>query len=174
MPTIRIDDEVFAVLQKRAQAFVDSPNDVLRRDYGLNGFSGSKVIQDAPDAPSFPAGQGQSVPDRRKVVGRILRGEKTPEEEYVIPILQALVKAGGRGRTADIVDHVGQIMKGRLNEYDHKTLGAGEIRWRNTAEWCRSTMANKMSPPLLNPSSDHGWWEITQAGRDYLTSHKSR
>ena len=58
-------------------------------------------------------------------MGRIQRGEKTPEAEYVVPILQALVQAGGRGRTAEIVDRVGQIMKGRLNEYDYKQLGAG-------------------------------------------------
>jgi hypothetical protein len=170
MPTIRIDDEVFAVLQKRAQAFVDSPNDVLRRDYGLNGTSGSTAVHDMPDALSFPTGQRQPMPTGRKVMRRILRGEKTPEEEYVIPILQALVEAGGRGRTADIVDRVGQIMKGRLNEYDHKTLGAGEVRWRNTAEWCRNTMANKTNPPLLNPSAPHGWWEITEAGREHLKS----
>ena len=97
MPTIRIDDEVFAVLQKRAQAFVDSPNDVLRRDYGLNGFSANEPIHDVPGAPSFAGGEPQSIPTRRrrKVMGRILRGEKTPEPEYVTPILQALVQAGG-------------------------------------------------------------------------------
>ena len=35
-PTIRIDDEVFEALQKQAVALVDSPNDVLRRVFGLN------------------------------------------------------------------------------------------------------------------------------------------
>lgn len=168
MPTIRIDDEVFAVLQKRAQAFVDSPNDVLRRDYGLNGISNGTKVPVVLDGPSLPT--PKSVLTKRKVMGRILRGEKTPEPEFVIPILQALVQAGGRGRTSDIVDDVGQIMKGRLNEYDHKTLGAGEIRWRNTAEWCRNTMANTTNPPLLNPSAPHGWWEITEDGREYLKS----
>ena len=172
MPTIRIDDEVFAVLQKRAQAFVDSPNDVLRRDYGLNGVSNGTKAHNVPTATSFPTDQRQSMPTRKRVMGRILRGEKTPEAEFVVPILQALVQAEGRGRTADIVDRVGQIMRGRLNEYDHKTVSTGEIRWRNTAEWCRNTMTNKTTPPLLNPSSDHGWWEITEAGHEYLKSSK--
>ena len=153
MPTIRIDDEVWAVLQKRAQPFVDSPNDVLRRDYDLNGAA-------------------RPIPTRR-VRGRIVRGEKTPEAEYPIPILKALVEAGGRGRAGDIVDRVGQLMRGRLNAYDQQTLTTGEIRWRNTAEWSRNTMVNKMNPALLNPSSDHGWWEITQAGRDYLKAHET-
>jgi hypothetical protein len=170
MPTIRIDDEVFAVLQKRAQAFVDSPNDVLRRDYGLNGHAGSRVIPDAPDAPS---GERRTPTPIGRKVGRILRGEKTPQAEYVIPILQALVEAGGSGRTADIVDRVGEIMSSRLNEYDRRTLSAGEIRWRNTAMWCRNTMANKTNPRFLNPSSQHGLWEITEAGREHLKSHGS-
>ncbi len=30
-PTIRVDDEVYALLQERAEAFVDTPNTVLRR-----------------------------------------------------------------------------------------------------------------------------------------------
>jgi hypothetical protein len=34
-PTIRVDDEVFALLQSHATAFVDSPNDVLRRLFSL-------------------------------------------------------------------------------------------------------------------------------------------
>lgn len=163
MPTIRIDDEVFAVLQKRAQAFVDSPNDVLRRDYGLNGISnGTTVPGSAPSSPTA----------RRKVMGRIQRGDKTPGREYVIPILQALVEVGGRGRTSDIVERVGEIMKGRLNEYDYKTLGSGQIRWRNTAQWTRHTMA-EMNPPLLIPQvpgAATGWWEITEDGREYLKS----
>ncbi len=168
MPTIKIDDEVFAVLQKRAQAFIDTPNDVLRRDYGLNGHAAS-AVREAP----YQISQRQSTVTRRRLMGRIQRGEKTPEAEYVVPILQALVQAGGRGRTAEIVDGVGQIMKGRLNEYDYKQLGAGETRWRNTTMWCRNTMANKMNPPLINPSAPHGWWEITDAGRECLKSDGS-
>jgi hypothetical protein len=35
-PTIRIDDEVFALLQAEAKPFVDTPNTVLRRKFGLD------------------------------------------------------------------------------------------------------------------------------------------
>lgn len=172
MPTIRIDDEVYAVLQKRALAFVDTPNDVLRRDYGLNGPSGGIKIPDALEAPSFPTAQRRPIPTRRMAMGRILRGAKTPQDEYIIPILQALARAGGRGRTADILDRVGEIMKSRFNEYDYGSLGHGVIRWRNTAQWARNTMANTMIPPLINRNLGHGWWEITEAGREYLKSHE--
>lgn len=36
MPEIEIDDEVFALLQRQAEPFVDTPNDVLRRLVGLD------------------------------------------------------------------------------------------------------------------------------------------
>jgi len=42
-PTIRIDDEVFEALQKQAVALVDSPNDVLRRVFGLNNTKHDKA-----------------------------------------------------------------------------------------------------------------------------------
>ena len=35
-PTIRVDDEVYALLQQRGEAFVDTPNTVLRRILGLS------------------------------------------------------------------------------------------------------------------------------------------
>src|SRR4051794_22715514 len=40
-PTIRVDDEVFALLQAKAKAFVDTPNTVLRRELGLSDQGGS-------------------------------------------------------------------------------------------------------------------------------------
>jgi hypothetical protein len=36
-PTIRIDGEVFRYLQGKARPLEDSPNDVLRREFGLDG-----------------------------------------------------------------------------------------------------------------------------------------
>jgi negative regulator of replication initiation len=39
MPTIRIDDDVMRFLQAKAEAFVDSPNDVLRRELGIDKLS---------------------------------------------------------------------------------------------------------------------------------------
>lgn len=40
-PTIRVDDEVYALLQERGEAFVDTPNTVLRRILGLSESSES-------------------------------------------------------------------------------------------------------------------------------------
>jgi hypothetical protein len=54
MPTIRIDDEVYEVLQHKAQAFVDTPNTVLRRVLGLTGETAQVG---ATRRPSNPPGE---------------------------------------------------------------------------------------------------------------------
>ena len=58
-------------------------------------------------------------------------------------------------------------MNGKLKPDDHEPVpSTGEERWWNTAKWERKHMIDER-PPLLNPSSARGWWEITQAGREY-------
>lgn len=73
MPKIIVDDEVFAAMQAEAKPFVDHPNDVLRRKFGLSpvpaapqgvsycrsrpmrgqssGFLRSKVAKPQPERP---------------------------------------------------------------------------------------------------------------------------
>ena len=45
-PTIRIDDEVFAKLKGMGEAFVDTPNSVLRRVLDLDGEGPNSVKQE--------------------------------------------------------------------------------------------------------------------------------
>ena len=56
-PTIRVDDEVFAALQKRAQPFVDTPNSALRRLLGLNG-RGKRIRRVATRRAAAPPAEG--------------------------------------------------------------------------------------------------------------------
>jgi hypothetical protein len=157
-PTIRIDDQVWTELKGKAEPFVDTPNDVLRRLLGLNGSNGSS-------APMV----GHGVVTRRtKLHSKLRKGERTPEDQYFVPILQAVDYFKGRGRVEDVLNRVGEIMRGTLNARDRETLPTGQIRWRNAAQWARNTMVNSMDPSLLNPSSPNGWWEISDAGRAYL------
>jgi hypothetical protein len=57
MPVIRVDDEVWKELQKRAEPLVDTPNSVLRRILGLIGDNGNneeKVIEIEPSTLYSP------------------------------------------------------------------------------------------------------------------------
>ncbi len=168
---VEVDDEVWAELLRRGEPLVDKANDVIRRALGLNGRS--NAVLSLPVSTTRPSAISSTGSCASR--SRLPRGERTPEPEYVIPILQALVEAGGRERAAVIVNRVGEIMKDRLNEHDRMLLPSGaEVRWRNAAEFCRNTMVHtKDRPPLLSPDSPHGYWEITDAGREHLKSHGS-
>jgi hypothetical protein len=54
-PTIRVDDEVYALLQSKAEAFVDTPNTVLRRLLNLNGGVAGPVGSPARSPHMKPA-----------------------------------------------------------------------------------------------------------------------
>ncbi len=138
MRVIRIDDDVWRALQKKAKAFEDTPNSVLRRVLRANGASPRK-------------GSGK----------RIARGEKTPQQAFRQPILQALYEKGGAARTTEVLDRVGQILNSKLTTVDRGSLGQGEIRWRNTAQWERNDM---VSGGLLKKNSPHGMWELSEKG----------
>ena len=98
------------------------------------------------------------------------KGERTPEMAFKIPILKVINSLGGRARVSDILRRVEEQMRGVLNEYDYEPLPkSGEMRWRNTARWCRNTMVNE---GLLRHDSPRGIWEITEKGRRYLKEHE--
>jgi hypothetical protein len=70
MPTLRVDDEVYAWLQKQARPFEDTPNSVLRRVAGLT----------SPDAAVTRVAAKESNPMKRPVpTGKQLSGRKLNE-----------------------------------------------------------------------------------------------
>ena len=137
-PTIRVDDEVFKALQKRGQAFVDSPNDVLRRLLGLN-----RSRHRAAPQPRMP------------------RGSVTPQGTYRPLILRALAKAGGRASMREVVTYIKQQLNGKFTAGDLDHLPTGAIRWENKAQWERHQMVTE---GLLRSDSPHGTWELSDEG----------
>jgi restriction system protein len=106
------------------------------------------------------------VVHHRGSFGRLDNGQKTPQTDYYIPILQALVEMRGSGTSENVLKRVEEIMGNRLNAYDHMTLPrGGDIRWRNTAQWARFDLRDK---GYLIANSPRGIWEITPAGRTFL------
>ncbi len=103
---------------------------------------------------------------------RLKRLDRTQERDFRLPILEALDELGGRARAEEVRPTVERRMRGKLRPDDHGTLPSnGEVRWWNSAKYERKHML-RMQPPLLNPSSPHGWWQITDAGREYLRQHR--
>jgi restriction system protein len=113
------------------------------------------------------AGASFAEPNRASPTrsSRLAQGRRTPEENFVCPILQALDEFGGAARIGLVLDRVGEIMQDVLTEADYETLeSSNEPRWRNTAQWCRNSLCDKG----LMARGRRGLWEITDAGRAYL------
>ena len=109
---------------------------------------------------------GEDRADRRNL-GRLRRGQRTPEPEYYIPILRVLEKMGGKGEVGEVLEQVNRAMKSILRKVDYEPLASDphSPRWRNAAQWARNSMVHE---GLLKPNSPRGVWEITDRGRDRL------
>jgi hypothetical protein len=144
-PTIRIDDEVYAWLQKQASAFEDTPNTVLRRVAGLNGED-----------------TGASKKRRYLRAGGDAKGVKTPQGEYRKPVLRALRKLGGKGSRSQVLKEVEKAMAARFTQADMERISSGDLRWQKTLEWEVTAMRDE---GLLLPSKlGRGIWALSDTG----------
>jgi hypothetical protein len=71
MPTIRVDNDVYAWLQKQARPFEDTPNSVLRRVAGLGDAAQAVEAVAAADAGRGRAIE-ESAPSAKQLSGRRL------------------------------------------------------------------------------------------------------
>lgn len=99
---------------------------------------------------------------------------RTPQREFRLPILMALVQLGGSAPRGDILDQVGTIMAEQLNRRDYEPLPSspdGGPRWRNTASWERQHL---VTDGLFRSDSPQGVWEISDLGRQYVEEHRDQ
>jgi Mrr restriction endonuclease-like protein len=166
--TIRIDDDVFEALKSHAEPLVDTPNSVLRRLLGLasNRERPADEVEEspAPEEGSPPAQRRGRKPPRGSRKGsrrRARPGSILADEEYERPILQILSEKGGRAPTREVIDALGELLNGRLTATDRETLGSGQVRWRNRAQFVRLRLVERGD---MAKDSPRGVWEITDQG----------
>ena len=148
MPVIRVDDDVFAALQRVAIPLVDTPNSVLRRLLALE----EALVE------------GRREGGVRAFLGR--SGEGTERQAYRVPILRALIALGGRAPIRQVLERVEQRLRNSLTPADLEELPSGQrLRWQENAEWERFHMVRE---GLLSSGSPRGIWEITEEGRRFL------
>lgn len=155
---IRVDEEVFARLQAKAEPLVDTPNDVLRRLLLEQKRAAKKAT--AKKATKKTAKKAT----RRAVVERVPRGSLLPEGDYVQPILQALVAAGGSAQVRSVMDAVRRRLEHRFKAAEYAVTAAGRTRWEART---RDVRVKLVKQGLLAPASraNYGVWEITAEGR---------
>lgn len=119
-------------------------------------------IMPAPEDVAVIKDDGEPV--NRRDLGRLPKGVRTPNREFELPILQALVALGGKARMGDVLDKLGEGIRAVLNEADFQPLPSDpdSVRWRNTAQWTRFTLVKQGD---MKSDSPRGVWEITTQGR---------
>jgi predicted transcriptional regulator len=100
---------------------------------------------------------------------RISKNSKTPRNAFRVPILEALIELGGKGKVSEILEKVEMKMRFELKPIDYERLNSGAIRWVNTAQWERYLMIQE---GLLKTDSPRGIWEITEKGKQFLEQIK--
>lgn len=86
-----------------------------------------------------------------------------------MPILEILTEAGGAAPASDVIDALGEHMRGMLTQRDYETLSMGDVRWRNRARFARLRMTEQ---GLLSDASPRGIWELTDEGCKHLEKER--
>lgn len=102
---------------------------------------------------------------------RLERGLRTPEEKFILPILEALVELRGEAHASDVLKLVHAKMKNILNTYDYEDLSSNnQKRWENTAQWVKYKMVEE---GLLDRNVPRGVWRITEKGRKFYQNNEA-
>ncbi len=176
-PTIRVDEDVYGALQRRAEPFVDTPNSVLRRllDLGESGSSGSSSN---PTNQPAAGKSGRTAPTRRKTQGTNKKRKRTrapsgtllSQEEYQLPLLETLSQLGGSAAAGEVIERLGDQLDGKLKPADYEKLDSGAIRWENRAQFVRYELVQRGD---MKGDSPRGVWEISQQGRERLAKESA-
>lgn len=159
MRSVKLSEETYIRLLKRAETFEDTPEVVIQRLLDAVGV---------PDSSEEASGTFTWQPPTRVSTARAAPGSILAEREYWPAVLTAIVERGGTAPTNDVIERVGELLESRLTEKDRDHLESGELRWRNRTRFARQRMKEQ---GLLSVNSPRGMWEITRAGQEYLRAN---
>lgn len=159
MSWIEIDEEVLRKIEEGAEPFYDSPNDALRRTFGLPSVDGPSCAQ--VPASREPRGGDGARPRR----SRASAGELLPLEDYELPLLRALSQLGGSATKNQVTEAVEELLGERLKLRDREPLAGGEVRWENRLGFARLGAVGRGH---LRADSRRGFWELAEAGIERL------
>lgn len=165
MPVIRITDATWDRLKHWAVPLEDSPEDAVRK---VLDAAEEHLKYTQAKASEFKGHNKEKAPKPKR---RLPRGQKTPQQAYHCPILEALYELGGIASVGEILKLVEKKMKGLLGTIDYEKLPSGtSIRWQNTAQWARFDLVKE---GLLKSDSHPGIWELSDKGLEQVAGAKS-
>lgn len=149
MPTIEISDKVFVHMQNMGETFVDTPNSVLERVFGLTGDASVSDIEDTSTADE-------------EILGK---------EYYDRAILLVLLDMGGEGRRSEVLKRVGEELSHLHSRKDLEKYKGGDIRWRSRAASQRRAL---ISSGLMESEKRDGIWKLTEKGYEKAREFKNK
>lgn len=111
MPTIRIDQDVWVYLQSKAKPFEDSPNDVLRRELGLNRPAAPEQTPADVRISSRPH-DGSLIPADRDYTHHRVSGYKLDGKQYPANSFKEV-----------LIGVSNQLRREHLQEFDKVAMG---------------------------------------------------
>lgn len=167
---IDVDEEVYGALRANAEPFVDTPNSVLRRLLGLDKSSASSdetgQARPRPDALRSASRAGTKGRKGKSSKPRAAAGTLLPEKEYELPLLHALVEAGGSAPSKKLIERVGELIGDKLTEQDCESLSSGGVRWQSRIQFVRLRLIER---GLMQRDTPRGIWAITDSGKELVT-----
>lgn len=169
---IGVDDEVYGAIAQLAEPFVDDPNSVLRRKFGLDPAPGTENGKAPSAEPSRSPRRTQKKAKKKKQSGapRAPKGSLTPEGEFELPILRALDDGGGELPVREVLRSVGEQMSDVLNEHDLLEDEQKVARWEKRVPFVRLRLVEH---GLLDSDAPRGVWRITSNGRRLLKERRA-
>jgi Mrr N-terminal domain len=154
MPVIRVSAKTWERMKNYARELpFASPDDVVG------------VALDALDEHGLPAPKAEADPKPKGA----RRGNKLPQKEFRLPLLETLHDLGGKSAVSVIREQIEPKIAPRLSDADYVAVTTGEPRWWNAVCWERSSL---VKDGLLKSDSSRGVWELSESGRRFLASRR--
>lgn len=150
MPVIRISDATWSRLQQHARPLEDTAEDVVRA--ALDALDKAKGVKAKKPEP----------------IKRRPRGNKLPQREFRLPLMEVLLELGGSAVVKDIREALAPKIKPRLSEDDFELVSTGDERWWNATCWERSDLVKE---GLFRTDSPRGIWELSDEGRKHILAN---
>ena len=114
-------------------------------------------------------GTGKAQPDREKHSRKSRPGDKLPQKEFRMPLLELMKDLGGKSSTKVIRQKLEQKVAPVLNDADYEAVSTGDPRWWNAVCWERNDLVKE---GLLRNDSERGVWQLSEQGEHFLSRRR--
>lgn len=158
-------DELKAAKQEGSRAFEQSEFEVAqaaaRRGVKIGGFLQQVEALELMWESGEPEEPIPEPPGKvEKPTSQVGSGSDSKEDDYVMPILQALQELGGKGSAHQVMDQIEAILDPSVLKGQ-----SGSNGWRLAAQTASAAMVKK---GFISAESPEGEWKLTTKGRLYF------